>query len=70
MKPMPRRKMRSGAAPPIVSPSNAMRPAEGLSHPMMVLSVVVLPAPLRPKMLTTSPASTASVRPCNTGAEP
>src|SRR5262245_38265412 len=32
--------------------------------PMIDLSVVVLPAPLRPRSVTTSPARTSNVTPC------
>src|SRR5688572_31679539 len=32
--------------------------------PMMALSVVVLPAPLRPSSVTTSPACTSKLTPC------
>src|SRR5690349_12139275 len=34
--------------------------------PMIDLSVVVLPAPLRPSSVTTSPARTSKVAPCST----
>src|SRR5437870_376916 len=34
--------------------------------PMMDFSVVVLPAPLRPSSVTTSPGSTSNATPCNT----
>src|SRR5215467_344073 len=33
---------------------------------MIDLSVVVLPAPLRPRSVTTSPAGTSNVTPCST----
>ena len=36
---------------------------------MIARSAVVLPAPLRPKMLTISPASTLSEMPWSTGAK-
>src|SRR5258705_3490455 len=37
---------------------------------MMDLSVVVLPAPLRPSSVTTSPERTSNVTPCNTWDSP
>src|SRR3954468_15671792 len=37
---------------------------------MMDLSVVVLPAPLRPSKVTTSPARTSNVTPCSTWDSP
>src|SRR5690349_10376451 len=38
--------------------------------PMIDLSVVVFPAPLRPRSVTTSPASTLRVTPCSTWDSP
>src|SRR6266849_6168764 len=38
--------------------------------PMIDLSVVVLPAPLRPSSVTTSPAKTSKSTPCNTWDSP
>src|SRR2546423_982789 len=38
--------------------------------PMMDLSVVVLPAPLRPSSVTTSPANTSKAAPCSTWDSP
>src|SRR5438094_1929438 len=38
--------------------------------PMIDFSVVVLPAPLRPSSVTTSPANTSKVAPCNTWDSP
>src|SRR5438105_9604907 len=38
--------------------------------PMMDLSVVVLPAPLRPSSVTTSPARTSKLTPCSTWDSP
>ena len=37
---------------------------------MIVLSVVVLPAPLRPSRATASPGSTVSETPCSTWLRP
>src|SRR5262245_31725816 len=38
--------------------------------PMIDFSVVVLPAPLRPSSVTTSPANTSNVAPCRTWDSP
>src|SRR5207253_4931458 len=38
--------------------------------PMIDFSVVVLPAPLRPSSVTTSPANTSKVAPCSTWDSP
>src|SRR5258708_7768819 len=38
--------------------------------PMIDFMVVVLPAPLRPRSVTTSPASTSNVAPCSTWDSP
>src|SRR5262245_29227010 len=38
--------------------------------PMIDFSVVVLPAPLRPRSVTTSPANTSKVTPCRTWDSP
>src|SRR5215213_6299427 len=38
--------------------------------PMIALSVVVLPAPLRPSSVTTSPARTSKLTPCRTWDSP
>src|SRR4029079_10027917 len=45
-------------------PSNTMEPSRWLTMPMMDFSVVVLPAPLRPRSVTTSPARTSRPTPC------
>src|SRR5689334_20432407 len=44
-------------------PSNCTEPDRWPTMPMMDLSVVVLPAPLRPSSVTTSPARTSNVTP-------
>src|SRR5437764_660800 len=49
------------------TPSKRMVPASGLRSPAMVATVVVLPAPLRPKMTAVSPSSTAKLTPMRTG---
>ncbi len=49
--------------PAIGSPLKVIEPRGGTS-PMMALSVVERPTPLRPKMLTISPAPTARWTPC------
>ena len=56
----PRLTMSSVRLPSILSPSNHTSPAAGCSRPMIVFSVVVLPAPLAPTMLTISPSATSS----------
>ena len=56
----PRFTTSSVCLPSIRSPSNHTSPVAGRSRPMIVLSVVVLPAPLAPTMLTISPSATSS----------
>src|SRR5882672_7025440 len=46
------------------SPSWRTDPVRWPTIPMIDLSVVVLPAPLRPSSVTTSPARTSNVTPC------
>src|SRR5713101_7680347 len=60
---MPRRTMRSVARPSMRCPSKVICPARGTSSPMIVRSVVVLPAPLLPVSVTTSPRSTVKEMP-------
>src|SRR5438034_556457 len=55
--------MMTGARPSVGS-SNRTEPWRWPTMPMMDFSVVVLPAPLRPSSVTTSPGSTANVAPC------
>src|SRR6516225_11666266 len=45
-------------------PSSVMEPLRLATSPMIARMVVVLPAPLRPSSVTTSPASTWKVMPC------
>src|SRR5436190_19339795 len=45
-------------------PSNCTEPERWPTIPMIDFSVVVLPAPLRPSSVTTSPARTSKVTPC------
>src|SRR6185436_7147373 len=45
-------------------PSYAIEPLRAASMPMTARMVVVLPAPLRPSSVTTSPAFTLNVMPC------
>src|SRR5439155_25458550 len=56
---MPARARTSGLARVRSRPSNTMRPARGRNSPMMLLSSVVLPTPLRPIRHTTCPACTS-----------
>jgi hypothetical protein len=44
-------------------PSNLIEPVRLPTMPMMDFMVVVLPAPLRPSSVTTSPACTLNVAP-------
>src|SRR5438067_13170919 len=49
----------------IVSPpANLIEPSRRPTMPMMDFSVVVLPAPLRPRSVTTSPSRTSKSMPC------
>src|SRR3990170_3449703 len=61
---MPARAMSGVAEPPISRPAKVTRPALGFHSPMMVRSVVVLPAPLRPSSTVIAPAGTAKSTPC------
>src|SRR5215467_6559069 len=47
----------------ISQPSSVMEPLRLATRPIMARIVVVLPAPLRPSSVTTSPASTWNVMP-------
>src|SRR5579875_844414 len=47
-------------------PSKRIEPDRRSTIPMIDLSVVVLPAPLRPSSVTTSPSRTSKPTPCNT----
>ena len=67
---MPRRRISSGASPTIDCPSNTISPATGASAPVIVISVVDLPAPLWPTRPTNSPSLTSSVRPWTAAMRP
>src|SRR5450755_2289783 len=45
-------------------PSSFTEPLRWLTMPMIDFSVVVLPAPLRPSRVTTSPCATSKLTPC------
>src|SRR5262245_23932472 len=51
-------------------PSNLIEPVRLASMPMMARMVVVLPAPLRPSKVTTSPGFTSKLMPCRTWLSP
>ena len=51
-------------------PSKRMVPDHGLIRPAMVLTVVLLPAPLSPSRTAVVPSSTAKLTPCRTGRAP
>src|SRR5262245_61189932 len=59
---MPARARASGRLRVMSRPSNAILPPRGWSSPMMLLSSVALPTPLRPIRLTTSPGRTSISR--------
>src|SRR5204863_8539995 len=60
----PRRAMRSDGSAMICVPSKRIEPSRRATMPMMALRVVVLPTPLRPSSVTTSPRRTSSCAPC------
>ena len=60
-KAMPRRAISFEARPISSRPSKRTEPVRWPTMPMIDLSVVVLPAPLRPSSVTTSPARTSKV---------
>ncbi len=60
----PARAIFSGAKPISSRPSNRIDPLRLATSPMIERSVVVLPAPLRPSSVTTSPGCTLNVTPC------
>src|SRR2546428_154993 len=60
----PRRAMRFEGRATSSCPSKRIEPSRRGTMPMMDLSVVVLPAPLRPSSVTTSPARTSKPTPC------
>src|SRR3712207_3653342 len=51
-------------------PSKVTEPRRLPMMPMIDFSVVVLPAPLRPSSVTTSPGATSKVMPCSTWDSP
>src|SRR5713226_6414399 len=61
---IPERAIWSEVRPMSSRSSNRTEPWRWPTMPMMDFSVVVLPAPLRPSSVTTSPGSTANVAPC------
>ncbi len=61
---MPRSAMRFEDSAIVSAPSKAMEPSRRGTAPMIDLSVVVLPAPLRPSSVTTSPGATSKSTPC------
>src|SRR5947209_1721785 len=61
---MPRRAMRLEARPTSSLPRKTTEPCRCGVIPMMARKVVVLPAPLRPSKVTTSPRPTAKLMPC------
>ena len=63
-KAMPMRAIRSEDARMISLPLNRIEPVRLPMMPMTDFSVVVLPAPLRPSSVTTSPAFTLKLMPC------
>jgi len=56
--------MRAGGSASIRSPFRVICPARVRHSPMMVRSVVVLPAPLRPNSMVTAPLGTSKLTPC------
>jgi hypothetical protein len=52
------------AQPPISLPANITLPRLGFHSPMMVRSVVGLPAPLRPSSTVIAPCGTTKSTPC------
>src|SRR5262245_20936215 len=67
---MPCRAMRFDLRPINSSPWNLIEPRRLASMPMMARMVVVLPAPLRPSKVTTSPEFTSKLMPCRTWLSP
>src|SRR5712691_1318063 len=67
---IPRATIAAGSFPSSEAPSNVTRPRVGRSRPTIVLSAVVLPAPLGPMRATSSSAWTASETPCRTSTRP
>src|SRR3984957_20619353 len=65
-KPMPARPTMSGRARINSWSRNLTLPVRLGSSPMIAFSVVLLPAPLRPSSVTTSPSRTSKSMPCST----
>ena len=63
-KAIPQRAIASEGRPISSLPSKRTEPVRCSIMPMMALSVVVLPTPLRPSRVTTSPGCTSKVTPC------
>ncbi len=63
-KAMPLRAMRGVGWPVMSSPRKRTLPWVTVVRPMMVRSVVLLPAPLRPSSTVSSPAGTSRSTPC------
>ncbi len=61
--PSPARAIRWDGQPAIALPSSSTPPRAGGTTPMMLLTVVVLPMPLRPSKVITSPSAKSSVTP-------
>src|SRR5260221_3150131 len=58
----PRRAMRSGGMLSVRAPRKVMLPLKGLVSPMIERTVVVLPMPLRPSKVATSPSRISNER--------
>src|SRR3954469_17214584 len=67
---MPSRAIRFDGSWMIWLPSNRTLPARRGTMPMIAFSVVVLPAPLRPSSVTSSPRRTSIFMPCRTWDSP
>src|SRR3954451_23675044 len=63
---MPSRAMAREGIRIVSTPSKTIEPLRLPKMPMMDFSVVVLPAPLRPSSVTTSPGATSKLMPCRT----
>src|SRR5215813_1302229 len=61
---MPSRAMRFDGLPTSSSPPKAIEPLRLATMPMIARKVVVLPAPLRPSRVTSSPSAIANSMPC------
>jgi len=55
---------------PISAPSKRMTPARATIRPAIVLSNVVLPAPLLPRSAVIEPGATSRETPCSTSTSP